>query len=238
MKTGKLVALLLCLSLLLGLCACGTGDGAGALLGEAKSVLNGNLSTHQAEELVRGNLDVIYHNIHTDDYLRMVELTAEEAERQYYEGLDMEAGYFEQYFGIEYDNEEIHDRLVKLYDQIYAKSDFTVGDATRDEEENYVLTVTVRPLDIMQKSVEDLEAAAETFNSQYTQEQVDAMDEEAYKAYDAAWADMVITVVEENLPDMGYLPECTTEMKVAKKDGTWEITAESMGEIDALLIQY
>ena len=64
------------------------------------------------------------------------------------------------------------------------------------------------------------------------------MDEEAYKAYDAKWADIVISVVEENLTDMDYLPEQTVEMKVAKSDDLWGITDDSMGEIDTLMIQY
>ena len=236
MKPKKYVIVMLCLSVFLSFCSCGSK--AGALLEDAKSLLSGELSTNQAKELVQGNLDVIYHNSYTDDYLEMVNSTSAEAEQQYYDGLDVEVQFFEQYFGIEYDNEEIHSRLVELYDQIYSKSQFSVGESVRDDEGNYVVTVTVQPLDIIQKSVEDLPPAVEQFNSQYTQEQIDAMDEEAYKAYDAKWADIVISVVEENLTDMDYLPEQTVEMKVAKSDDLWGITDDSMGEIDTLMIQY
>lgn len=232
----RIAAILLCGCLLLGLCACGSSSD--AVLDEVKSLLHGEIGREGARELVQGNLNMIYHNNQDVEYLQSVELTAEEAEQVYWEGVDLEVQFFEDYFGIEYDTPEIHERLAQLYDQIYAKSDFTVGEASREEDGSYVMTVTVRPLDIIEIASEDLAVAADTFNSQYTEEQVNAMTEEAYQAYDAAWADLVISEVEAKLPEMGYLPERTTEMRVALIDDAWSITDDSMGDIDLLMIQY
>lgn len=99
-------------------------------------------------------------------------------------------------------------------------------------------TVTVRPLNIIDLIVEDVPTAAAAFYETYTQDVVDAMTEEEYRAYDQEWANIILTVAQENLADMGYLPEQTTEIKVSKQDGYWMLTDESMQQLDLLLIQY
>ena len=47
-----------------------------------------------ATELVKNNLDLIYLNQYTDDYLTRVGLDKEQADQEYESGLEVEAEYF------------------------------------------------------------------------------------------------------------------------------------------------
>lgn len=87
-------------------------------------------------------------------------------------------------------------------------------------------------------TVEDMTAAAEQFSQYYTQEMVETMTDEEYVAYDAAWAELVLTVAEANLSDIGYLSARTTQVRVELEDGYWMLTDESLQELDLLMIQY
>lgn len=267
MKMRKIAAALLSLILAVALAGCSTNpqqtiidaakakEGGGVLTGlenlrqdsgaedledvlaDAQAALTGDMTTGEVQQLIQGNLDTMFRGVFSEDYQKLVEATEEDLRQQYLAGLDIEAGVFEQYFGIEYDNEELRARIVAFYEQVYPKCDFTVGEVSRDGE-GFTAQVSVRPLDIIDLIVEDMNVAAAEFSQYYTEEMVETMTDEEYVAYDGLWADLVMTVAEENLPDMGYLPERTTVVRVELEDGYWMLTDESIQELDLLMIQY
>lgn len=157
----KIGAILLCLSLFLTMAGCGEKDtaisvsthsasdveavssvetgtaeegglDATGILEDAKAFLTGDLTSNEAQQLMQGNLDAIFRNVISSEYCQMVGSTEEELIGEYYDGLDIEAGVFEQYFGIEYDTESIRSQIVDFYDQVYPKCDYTLGEVTRD----------------------------------------------------------------------------------------------------------
>lgn len=195
------------------------------------------LTSEEAQALIQGNLDSMFRGIFSEEYQALIQASEEELRQAYLDGLDIEADVFEGYFGIEYDNEALRARIVAFYEQVYPQCEFTVGEAVRDGD-GFTAQVTVRPLNIIELTVEDMQAAAEPFSQYYTQEMVETMTDEEYMAYDAAWAELVLTVAEANLPDMDYLPERTTQVRVELEDGYWMLTDESLQELDLLMIQY
>lgn len=267
MKMRKFPAMLLLLLLTLALAGCSADpqqtiidaarakDGGGVLAGledlkqepetqnledalaDAQAALTGDMTTGEVQQLIQGNLDTMFRGEFSKDYQELVGATEEELRQQYQAGLDIEADVFEQYFSIEYDNEALRARIVAFYEQVYPKCDFTVGEVSRDGD-GFTAQVSVRPLDIMDLIVEDMNVAAVEFSQYYTEEMVEAMTDEEYEAYDGMWAEVVMTVAEENLPDIGYLPERTTQVRVELEDGYWMLTDESIQELDLLMIQY
>lgn len=206
-------------------------------LDDAQAALTGDMTTDEAHRLIQGNLDAMFRGQFPKEYQELVDATEEELQEQYLAGLDIEADVFEQYFGIEFDSPELRARIVDFYGQVYPKCDFTVGQVSRDGD-GFTAQVTVRPLDIIYLTNEDVDAAGQELAEYYTQDVVDAMTDEEYAAYDALWADLVLTAAEENLPDMGYLPERTTQVRVALEGDYWMLTDESIQELDLLMIQY
>lgn len=61
------------------------------------------------------------------DYLELVDITENEAEETYLDGLSVEAEYFTNYFGIEYVTDELEADIIDLYKDIYAQSKYTVN---------------------------------------------------------------------------------------------------------------
>ena len=60
--------------------------------------LTGCISTFDAKAYVQGNLDVVYLNKITDEYLKIVTNSKEELNEIYETGLAVEADYFASYF--------------------------------------------------------------------------------------------------------------------------------------------
>ena len=69
-----------------------------------------------ATELVKNNLDLIYLNQYTDDYLTRVGLDKEQADQEYESGLEVEAEYFVNTFDIDLDicGDEIRQQIIDL----------------------------------------------------------------------------------------------------------------------------
>lgn len=217
------------------------GIDVGNVIADMQATLTGELTTDEARQLMQGNLDALFRNEITQDYMDLVGETEDALHDAYYEGLDVEAEVFENYFAIEYDNEEIREKIIYFYDQVYPKTDFTLGDVTRDDDGNFVCTVTIRPLNIIQLTADalsDPEGPMAEFNEIYTEEAVDAMTEEEYMEYDGEWASMILSTATKCLEEMDYLDARTTEIKVTKDSGIWSLTDESIENIDLLLIEY
>lgn len=198
--------------------------------------LTGCLSNFDAQAYVQGNMDVVYLNKISEEYLETVTNTKEELESIYQQGIEVEAEYFTSYFEIDLENapEDTMDKIVELYKKIYAHSKYEIGEAEKSGDD-YLVNVTVYPMDIMQKIVkEDWEEFEKEFVGQA--EQLASMTD---AEYEALWCDGILGLVEERLGSIGYLTPETISIKITKdSDGVYVISDNDFGRIDALVIQY
>ncbi len=218
-KNMKMVALALSVCVLLG-------------------VLSGCGMFFSATDLVQGNLDLIYRNEYTDEYLASVDLTADEADGQYEEGVQVEADYFAYYFDIylEYCDESYRDRIEDLYHEIYAHSKYEVGEQTQNGD-TYLVELTVYPIDIIWNVVEeDTDAFMEDWQARG---EAGEFDEYTDQEFEEAWADGIIRLVEDRLDDIGYLePEVISVQITPDDDGVYSISDNDFQRIDSLIIAY
>lgn len=224
-KARRAVAIAAALVLALSLAGCGT------------------MMEDSVQALVQGNLDEIYLGKYNEDFLQLVDITEAEAEQNYLDGLEVEAQYFAALFSIDYMTEELTAEIVDLYKEIYSHSRYEVGEATKVDDDTYGVPVTVYPIDVLQLAMDNLEAAATELQSQYTDEQIQAIineDEAALQAYDADWAQMCIGLVREQLPNLGYLDaeEMVVQVTQDESDGLWVIADNDFQRIDNLMIYY
>ncbi len=188
-----------------------------------------------AQLLVQGNLDVVYLNQPSEDYLQLVSSTEEEARQDYEDGIwvevDAAASYF--YIDLELCDESISQRLYDLLCSIYAYSSYQVGEATQTET-GYVVEVTVDPIDIFQKMLEeDYDDAYEEIwaNQDFTS----ATEEE----YETAWAQFILELLEARLDSIGYLEAVTVSVHVEQNDeGYYAITDEDFSQVDWYILSY
>lgn len=218
MKKMKVMALALAAALCLGLLSgCGS---------------------FSASELVKSNLDLIYLDQYSDDYLKKVGLDKEQAEQQYEGGLEMEAEYFVDLFSIELDTcgDEVCQQIIDLYRQIYTHSKYEVGTESRSGD-TYLVQLTVYPIDIFQKVAdEDTDSFWENMQTRADAgEFADMTDEE----YEVAWAQAVIDMVAARIDSIDYLDPQTISVQVVKDDdGVYSIDTSDFNRIDSLMIAY
>ena len=128
-------ALLLTLVMVLSLAGC-------------SSALGGKLQEEQAIALVQGNIDEIYLGKFDEDYMEAVGSTEADCQANYENGLDLEAQFFANYFGIEYFTDDIREKVIALYRDIYSHSSYTVGSASKLDDNTIVVKMDVQPIDL------------------------------------------------------------------------------------------
>ena len=213
-KTALVLVLALCMTLL---CACGGG-------------LDPQL-------LVQGNLDTLYLNQPSQDYLDSIS-NPEEAETAYEQGLEVEAQYFATYFDIVLDScpPETLEQIKDLYREIYAHSKYEVGESTKSGD-TYLVSVTIYPMDIIQQVMDnDADAFSADYEAKFNEGYFDDMTEEEYETW---WAQAIIDMVSARLDSIGYLEPETISVQVTQDDdGYYTISDNDFQRIDALIIQY
>lgn len=192
----------------------------------------------KAFALVQGNLDVIYLNQYTQEYLDAVGMTQERAEEEYEHGIEVERDYFANYFNIVLDDcaDGIEDQIEDLYRQIYTHSKYEVGEVTWDGSA-YCVELTVCPIDIIQKVVnEDIEAFSADWQARSEAGEFDRMSDEEFET---TWAQEIINLVSARLEGIGYLDAQTITVHVEPdSSGTYQINDDDFNAIDTLMIQY
>lgn len=213
----KLTVLILTLCAIL-LCSCASFDAAG---------------------LLQGNLDLIYLNQYTDAYLESVDLTAEEADQQYADGIEAELEYFADYFDIDLTlcSDELKEQIREFYRNVYSHSKYEVGSAANNSG-TYVVSLTIYPIDIIQQFMEkDADGFMTVWEARYNNGEFDAMTDQEFEA---AWVSGILGALNARLPDIGYQAAESIAVQIAKDetDGLYVITDNDFGRIDSLIIAY
>ena len=225
MKTiRRLAVLLLACLLLAGLTAC-----AGTPLTREE----------QFSVLVKGNLDEIYRGRANSDYLKLTGTTAEDVKASFERGLDQEAVFFCGYFSISHPSDRIIEEIKDLYREIYANSSYTVSKAVRVDDATYTVNVVIQPLDIIQTAIDNHNSALADFFRKYEGVDRKELDGDELAEYEEDWAEAIIAMMRGQLTHVTYRDAVTVSVRVEKtEDGSWQMNAEDLQEIDRLILYY
>ncbi len=196
-------------------------------------------NSFSAGDLVQGNLDLIYLNKYTDDYLDKVSLTKEEADAQYEQGIDVEVDFFCDYFSIveESCDESIRQQIVDLYHELYKNAKYEIGGVSKNGD-TYLVELTVYPIDVIQKVMtEDADAFAESWQQRIESGEFDGMAN-GDSAVETAWAQAIIDMVNARVATVGYGEPKTISVQVVNGSDGYIINSDDFGRIDALMIDY
>lgn len=206
------------------------------------------ITQDEAKVFVQGMLDKLYLGKYNPDYLELVGRTAEECETDHLQNVLMEAEIFSEYWGIvdpdlgeSYDalDASLRNQLTSLIQEIYTKSSFTVSDAaTVPGTDNYAVTVTVNPINVLQLAEANYQAASDELWAQYKAQGAEH-DDAVYAAYNKAYAEMVISLVKAQMGNLGYLAPQTVTVHVEKDaNASYSINLGDLDAVDALIISY
>ena len=185
-----------------------------------------------ASGYVRGVLNNIYLG-DSAEYTKMVDITEEEAAEEYEQGIEVEADFFLQYYGIGEVSDDVYQQIVDMYKTIYQQSKFEVQEAIKNGDD-YNVEVLISPIDVIVNSEEDISAAVDEF--------VAAADPADYPddlSINDALARIVVDVINGNMPELGWQDQKSIIVKVEKDDaGYYGLSSDAISQLDQDIIAY
>ena len=185
-----------------------------------------------ASGYVRGVLNNIYLG-DSAEYTKMVDITEEQAAEEYEQGIEVEADFFLQYYGIGEVSDDVYQQIVDMYETIYQQSKFEVQEAVKNGDD-YNVEVLISPIDVIVNSEEDISAAVDEF--------VAAADPADYPddlSINDALARIVVDVINGNMPELGWQDQKSIIVKVEKDDaGYYGLSSDAISQLDQDMIAY
>ena len=200
--------------------------------------------------LVQCNLDSVYLNQHNETYLKMVDLTAEEAKNNYDEGIQLDAENFAYYWGITDDvhvtyadlDTELQNDIFNLCSTISQKAKYVVQSAAAQDDGSYAVKVVVEPIDIIEQANtmynEDTYEPLSTFWSKYEESDYTDMTTEDYIAISNEYGTLMVQMVEELLPNLGYMEEKSLNIQLEEVNDLWEINEDDLETFYEYVVSY
>ena len=178
-----------------------------------------------ASKYVQGVLNNIYLG-DSAAYMEMVDITAEEAKEEYEQGVEVEADFFLQYYGLDTVSDEVYQEIVDMYHQIYSKSKFEVKEAVKNGDD-FNVEVVISPIDVIVNSEDAISAAVDEFIANANAD--DYADEQAVND---ALAKLVVDTINGNMANLGY--------QTVEKDaqGYYGISDDAISALDQDMIAY
>ena len=185
-----------------------------------------------ASKYVQGVLNNIYLG-DSAAYMEMVDITAEEAKEEYEQGVEVEADFFLQYYGLDTVSDEVYQEIVDMYHQIYSKSKFEVKEAVKNGDD-FNVEVVISPIDVIVNSEDAISAAVDEFIANANAD--DYADEQAVND---ALAKLVVDTINGNMANLGYQTEKSIIVKVEKDaQGYYGISDDAISALDQDMIAY
>ena len=202
------------------------------------------ITQDEAKIFVQGMLDKLYLGKHNPDFLELVGKTAEESETDHLQNVMMEAQIFSEYWGIvdpergeSFDTMDatLRSQIIALIDEIYAKSSYTVSEAsTIPGTDNYAVTVTVNPINVLDLANAGYQAASDALWAKYENATIDQ-----YAAYSREYTELVLSLVKAQMGNSGYLAPQTVTVRIEKDaNASYSMNLDDLDAIDMLVIHY
>ncbi len=221
-------ALLLALTLLLGLTACG---------GEASETKG--FTAHDAEVYVDGLIKENYLGQADEEYLELVDIRQEDVESLYESVLEMDVEYFLYMYDIDHPTEELRKELKELYREIYQYTKYDIVSAAQQEDGSFSVKLNVYPIDVAQTVNEAMNDATKKFYEKYPLDEVNTMRDSEYEAMDQEWAKLILDLYKDAMKEIGNMTEKSLAVQVEQdSEGLYTINSEDFGRLDALIIDY
>lgn len=218
---------------------------AGLVLGAAVMLSACGVSRIDAATFIQGELDTVYRGVYSEDYLNLVEdMTRADAEEKYQSNVSAEAEYLLYYFlGVEYPDDAVTAKAESLIKEIYSHAQYTVGEADKLQSGDFVVEVTLSPIEIMpllpEESYSENWQAACAEKGITTQEELNNVSEEEYAAIDAVYAMSMLEAVEELLPQLDYGTDQEIMLQLELGDDNYySLVEEDWQHLDGVVIDY
>ena len=215
----------LALAMTLALTACG---------GES-----GEITKFDAAAYVDGLLQENYLGQFEQSYLELVGIDEEIAQDTHERCMEQEVGYFTYYFDVSEPTDEIREEFQTLLEEIYSHTRYEVISAAEQEDGSFSVKVEVEPIDIIQLVRSDWDKSTEDFYEEYPVERINAMSDAEYEKMDQEWAQLILELVREKMPEIGNQTSQSIVVQVEKnEDGYYSIVSDDFSKLHDLILDY
>ena len=195
----------------------------------------GGLTEKDAEAYVKGHLDAAYLGSYSKDYIDLVEdMSEDDAKEMHQQNVEDETYFLLTFLEVEYPTDEINERAEEIMDRIYAKSKYTVGTGSKTKDGDFVVEVTVSPIDLYNLLTEDdffdaLDRAG--FEGDETPEEMEAVD--------AVFGMLILDALESKLDDIEYGKDQTIMLQLKPdEEGYYTLVEAGMQKVDEVMVDY
>lgn len=202
----------------------------------ALAACGGGLTEKDAETYVKGHLDAAYLGVYDKAYIELVEdMTEADAREMHENNVSDEAElYLLDFLEVDYPTDEINDRAKEVMEKLYAKSKYTVGTGSKTKDGDFVVEVTVSPIDLYNLLTQD-----DFFDALDEAGFDDAETEEELEAVDAVFGLLILDTLEDKLDEIEYGEEQIIMLQLKKdSDGYYGLVEAGMQKVDEVMIDY
>lgn len=200
--------------------------------------------------LVKWNLDPTYLNQHDETFLKMYDMTKEEAEADYLTGIGYDAENFAYYWGItdgEVINfadleEDLQEEIINICKTISENVKYEVQSATVQDGSCYAVKVVVEPIDIMDQAetilMEETYEPINDFWEKYETMDAESFTDDVYFTFVNEYGYLIVDLMEELLPNLGYMDEKSMIIQLEEVDDMWEFNEDDMATFNEYVVYY
>ena len=202
----------------------------------ALAACGGGLTEKDAETYVKGHLDAAYQGVYDKAYIELVEdMTEADAKELHENNVSDEAElYLLDFLEVDYPTDEINDRAREVMEKLYAKSKYTVGTGSKTKDGDFVVEVTVSPIDLYNLLTQD-----DFFDALDEAGFDDAETEEELEAVDAVFGLLILDTLEDKLDEVEYGEDQIIMLQLKKDDeGYYGLVEAGMQKVDEVMIDY
>lgn len=185
---------------------------------------------------MKGHLDAAYLGVYDKAYIDLVEDMTEDDARELHENnvADETEYYLLDFLEIDYPTDEIVERAEEVMEKIYAKSKYTVGTGSKTKDGDFVVEVTVSPLDLYNLLTDD-----DYFDALDQAGFDEAETEEEYEAVDAIYGPLILDLLEERLDSVTYGKDQIIMLQLKKdSEGYYSLVDTGMQNVDQVILDY
>lgn len=205
------------------------------LLG-ALTACGGGLTEKDAETYIKGHLDAYYLGTYAQEYIELVEdMTEDDAKEMHRDNVEWEAEYLlQEFMEVDYPTDEMAQRAEELIEEVYSKAQYKVGSGSKTKDGDFVVEVTVSPIEVVSLLTED------DFSSALEESGFNAAEtEEAAAAADAVYGMLMLDKLEELMPQLTYGEDQIIMLQLkADEDGYYTLVDSGIQKLDEVMIDY
>lgn len=199
------------------------------LIASMMFALTGCGKTFDASRYVKGCLDASTKGVFTD-YCDMTNSTEEEAKTEYETKMNTE---LESMTGSITMTDEMRQRYLSIYKQIYSKCKYEVGEAKEGKDKSYTVPVKICRLNIFKSVLDETQQRLQQKVEEMIQNKQPTSTEQTMQVY----VDILAGVFEEKLqnPEYGAEETITVTIAVNSSSNEYEIADEDVVKLFAAL---